>query len=207
MSKRGFFITFEGTDGTGKSTHAKRLRQWLTKQGASVVLTREPGGGRLAERIRAILLDPKLEMDGLTELFLYEAARCNHVAQVIRPALEAGRWVICDRFTDATFAYQGAARGLNIKHIEALNNLATGGIQPHLTLWLDLPPTSGLARAGGRRGGHDRLEKEGLGFQRKVRQGYANLARRFPRRIRRVPVQKSIDETQSNIRRLVKPYL
>src|SRR5690349_9355692 len=115
---RGVFITFEGTDGTGKSTHARRLLDWLKKKGVSAVLTREPGGGRLAERIRAILLDPKLKMGGLTELFLYEAARCDHVLNVVLPALKKGKWVICDRFTDATYAYQGTARGLNLKHIE-----------------------------------------------------------------------------------------
>jgi dTMP kinase len=127
MPKRGFFITFEGTDGTGKSTQARLLSAWLKKKGKRVVLTREPGGGRLAEKIRKIVLDPALRMDGMTELFLYEAARCDHVAQVVRPALNKGAWVLCDRFTDATFAYQGAARGLPFKNIDTLNYLATGG--------------------------------------------------------------------------------
>jgi dTMP kinase len=204
---RGLFITFEGTDGTGKSTHARLLSSWLTKNKKRVVLTREPGGGRLAEKIRGVLLDPALRMDGLTELFLYEAARCDHVEQVIRPALKKGKWVVCDRYTDATYAYQGAARGLPFKHIEKLNAIATGGISPRLTIWLDLPTKSGFARAGARKSGHDRIEKEGLRFQDKVRRGYQAIAKRDPRRFRRVAVQESIDETQCLIRALVKPLL
>jgi dTMP kinase len=207
MAKKGIFISFEGTDGTGKSTQARLLSEWLSKKGKRVVLTREPGGGPLAEKIRSLLLDPKLRMDGLTELFLYEAARCDHVERVVRPALAAGKWVICDRYADATLAYQGVARGLSLKNIRKLNDIATGGIFPKLTLWLDLPAAHGFARAGARSTGHDRIEKEGLRFQEKVRRGYAMIARKEPRRFRRVAVQKTIEATQTRVRAHIEPFL
>ncbi len=207
MPQPGFFITFEGTDGTGKSTQSKSLRSWLIKKGKRVVLTREPGGGRLAEKIRKILLDPALRMDGMTELFLYEAARRDHVEQIVAPALKQGKWVVCDRFTDATYAYQGAARGLPFNDIATLNHLATGGIKPNLTIWLDLPAKHGFARAGARKSGHDRIEKEGLRFQQKVRSGYQRIARSEPRRFRRIAVQNTVEKTQDMIRQLVKRFL
>ncbi len=205
MFNRGFFITFEGTDGAGKTTQAKLLKNWLEGHRKRVVLTREPGGGRVAERIRALLLNRQSTMEDLTELFLYQAARVEHTAKVIRPALRQGKIVICDRFTDATIAYQGNARGLPRPPIHYLNRLATGNLKPDLTLWLDLPPRQALRNAQGRhpsRNG-DRMESEGVKFQDKVRRGYLGLARAEPRRIKRIRVQPSIDSTQQMIRRLV----
>jgi dTMP kinase len=143
-------------------------------------------------------------MEPLTELFLYEAARSEHAQHVIWPALHRGNWVICDRFTDATLAYQGAARGLSTDSIRYLNKVASGGLVPDLTIWLDFPPAEGLKKARARKYGRgDRLENEGVKFQKKVRGGYAAIARREPRRFRRVVVQDSIDATQELIRTLI----
>ena len=203
MKKRGFLITFEGTDGVGKSTQAALLADWLREKGLVVQQTREPGGGETAERIRQILLNPDLKISGLTELFLYEAARVEHLDRVIRPALAAGRAVLCDRFTDSTLAYQGFARNL-MKEAVLLNRVATGGLKPDLTVLLDLPAADGLRKAVGRAGGRgDRLENEGAAFQEVVRRGFLTLARKEPRRIRRIAVRAGVDETQAEIRRAV----
>lgn len=204
MRKKGFFITLEGTDGVGKSTQAKLLASWLVKKGKKVTLTREPGGGRVAEKIRNVLLDPRLKVEKLTELFLYEAARVDHLHKVIRPALTEGKVVICDRFTDATVAYQGFARGL-MKESILLNKIATEGITPDLTLLLNLPPNIGIrkALARGKKGRGDRMENEGLGFQRKVQKGYLSLQHRYPHRIKLIAVRETIEETQTLIRRTV----
>ena len=203
MKKRGFFITFEGTDGVGKSTQAALLADWLREKGLAVQQTREPGGGEAAERIRQILLDPDLKISGLAELFLYEAARVEHLDRVIRPALAAGHVVLCDRFTDSTLAYQGFARNL-MKEAVLLNRVAAGGLKPDLTLLLDLPAADGLRKAVGRTGGGgDRLENEGAAFQETVRKGFVILARKEPRRIRRIAVRATVDETQAEIRRAV----
>lgn len=206
MERSAYFITFEGTDGVGKSTQARKLRSWLIKQGKNVVLTREPGGGRVAEKIREILLDPRTKIDPLTELFLYESARADHMEKVVRPALKRGRWVICDRFTDATLAYQGYARGLSYNVIERLNRVATGGIKPDITILLDLPAHEGLKKAASR-GKKDRLEKEGSKFLEKVRRGYLALAKKHRKRIAHVQVRHSIEATQVEIQALIKKFL
>ena len=203
MKKSGAFITFEGTDGVGKSTQARLLAEWLRGQGADVVETREPGGGAVAERIRGILLDPAASMSGLTELFLYEAARVEHLESVVRPAIAAEKFVICDRFTDSTLAYQGYARGL-LKESEQLNQVAAQGLRPDLTLLLDHPPEKSLARAQKRAGGGDRLEGEGLAFQRRVREGFLAAAERERDRIKVVQVRPAVSDTQAEIRRLVR---
>jgi len=209
MPRKGLFITFEGTDGVGKTTHVKRLKSWLERQGYSVTLTREPGGGSLAEKIRRLLLNPKTTISNLTELILYQAARIEHVETLIRPALKKGHIVLCDRFTDATVAYQGFARKLPLSPIHYLNKLATQGLKPDLTLLLDLPVHKGLRKAQQRhKNGHgDRLENEGLAFQNQVRKGYLFLHRSNPKRIKKIEVQKTIDETQSKIRQIVKKKL
>ncbi|MBV9080451.1 MAG: dTMP kinase, partial [Elusimicrobia bacterium] len=155
MRKRGVFITLEGTDGVGKTTQTHLLCRWLKDRGHDVVQTREPGGGaaaHVAERIREILLDPVARMAGMTELFLYEAARAEHVEKVIRPALEAGKTVVCDRYIDSTTAYQGQARSLPMKAINTLNAIATQGIKPDLTILLNLPARVGLQKALARAG-------------------------------------------------------
>ncbi|MCG3205479.1 MAG: Thymidylate kinase [Elusimicrobia bacterium] len=204
MKNRGLFLTFEGTDGVGKSTQIKLLASWLKQKGHSVVLTREPGGGPLAEKIRELLLNPRLSIEPLTELFLYEAARVEHVKKVIQPALKKGKVVLCDRFTDATLAYQGHARGLMI-HALRLNEIAAGNVAPNLTFLLDLAPHKGLHRAKARNKNNrgDRLENEGLAFQKKVRQGYRLLAKQHPGRIKIIPVQASLHQTQEIIRAIL----
>lgn len=207
MPKKGLFITLEGTDGVGKSTQSHLLADWLRKEGHEVIETREPGGGaaaRVAEQIRGILLDPLGQMEPLTELMLYEAARAEHVAKVIRPALSAGKVVICDRYTDSTIAYQGEARGLSRTTIDQLNRIATGGLKPDLTILLDLSTAEGLKKAVGRTGAGDRLENEGVVFQRKVRAGFLAAARREPRRITVVKVRATIEETRKQIQSVVR---
>ena len=209
MRKRGVFITFEGTDGVGKSTHLRRLASWLRRRGHAVIMTREPGGGAAPERIRKLLLDPAVRLNAVSELFLYEAARAEHVHDVIRPALAKRKVVLCDRFTDATVAYQAFGRGLPLRTVDALNAVAAQGLRPDLTLYLALPPREALTKAAGRSrtGRGDRLEREGLAFQKKVKKGYDWLLERHSRRIRRVSVRPRIEETQNAIRAIVRKRL
>ncbi|MFN0118268.1 MAG: dTMP kinase [Elusimicrobiota bacterium] len=200
-SKKGIFITFEGTDGAGKTTHVQLLSDWLQTLGLSTTLTREPGGGFLAEQIREILLNPETKMHSLTELFLYEAARAEHVEKVIKPGLAEGKIVICDRFTDATIAYQGFARKLSIPIIKNLNKIATQNIKPDLTLFLNVSPKTSLTKALNRsKNSPDRLEKEGVSFQEKVWNGYQYLAKSDPKRFKKINLQPAIEETQKLIR-------
>lgn len=177
------FITFEGIEGSGKSTQISRLAEWLTTQfNRRPVVTREPGGCAIADKIRGILLDvANSEMNEQAELLLYAAARAQHVAQIIRPALDKGQIVLCDRFSDATLAYQGFGRGLPRPLIEEINHLATLGIKPDLTLLLDFDPEIGLNRAIQRNASstgpdENRFEQENLEFHRRIREGYLTLA-------------------------------
>jgi len=203
--KIAVFVTFEGTDGVGKTTHIRLLKDWLVKKRNRVVLTREPGGGAVSEKIRRLVLNPRLKMNPLAELFLYQAARADHVDRVIKPALKQGKIVLCDRFTDATLAYQGFGRGISRTHIEALSRIATQGLAPDLTVLLCLPPSLGLKKARARtsHGKGDRLENEGPVFQKKVRKGYDWLARQHPSRIKVVNVKSTIQATQKRIRDIV----
>lgn len=183
----GFFITFEGIEGCGKSTQLELLKSHLEKRGRSVLAVREPGGTLLGENVRAVLLNSTDEpVDPWAELFLYEACRAQLVSRVIRPALEAGKVVLCDRFFDSTTAYQGFGRGLDRGRIEELNLLATGGLVPDLTVLVDCPEEVGLRRAWARidasRGAkEDRFEKEALDFHRRVRAGFLEIAGRHKR--------------------------
>ena len=178
----GLFITLEGGEGAGKSTMIRRARAFLERRGHAVVQTREPGGTPAAERIRAILLDPGLtELDGLAELLLVFAARAQHLAEVIRPALAAGQTVLCDRFTDATWAYQGAGRGAPARLIAALEAAVHGDLQPDLTILLDVPVAAGRARLAGR-GDSDRIERESEPFFERVRRSYLERAAVMPQR-------------------------
>ncbi len=170
--------------------------------GHQVRLTREPGGSPLAEKLRALLLDPRQKIEPRTELMLYEAARVEHVEKVIRPALKKKWTVICDRFTDATMAYQGYGRNLNHGMIDVMNRIATENLVPDLTLWLDLPPKQALKKAQAR-GRGDRLEQEGVAFQKRVRTGYAAAARAHPKRVVRIEVQVDKSSTQALLRRAV----
>ncbi len=161
---RGRFITFEGGEGTGKSTQIALLADWLRAIGRTVLVTREPGGTQVAEAVRAVLLDPSMEPDGLTELFLLEAARRDHVERVVRPALDRGDVVLSDRYADSSTVYQGMVRGIGVERVEALNRIATEGLEPDLTLVLDLDHESGLNRARSRNaagdGSESRLDDE-----------------------------------------------
>lgn len=199
----GRFITFEGTEGSGKSTQIERLRDHLAAQGHDVLVTREPGGTPIAEAIREILLDTShTAMTSVTELFLYEAARAQHVTEKVRPALLDGRWVLCDRYIDSTTAYQGGGRGLPTDVLEKFHEIATSGLWPHLTFVLDIPVEEGLARAGaGRR--YDRIEAETLDFHRRVREGYLALAERHPERIRVIDARGAVEAVAGAIRRIV----
>ncbi|RYZ97686.1 MAG: dTMP kinase [Proteobacteria bacterium] len=198
-AKSGYFITFEGGEGAGKTTQIARLANAFESTGRRVIVTREPGGSTIANRIRSLILDPKMEgLVPLAELFLYEASRAQHVADVIRPALEAGHVVICDRYTDSSVVYQGVARGLDGAMVKRLNTMATGNLQPDLTLLLDLDPRIGLARVGNR-GILDRMEKEALSFHQAVRQGFLALSRLERRRFRVIDSSLSRDAIHAQI--------
>ena len=195
---RGYFITFEGGEGTGKSTQITRLAERLRKQRLEVVVTREPGGTPLAEAVRAVLLDPGQDPDGLAELFLLEAARHDHVVRVIGPALERGAVVLCDRFADSSWVYQGVVRGVGGDVVDDLNHLATGGLEPDLTMVFDLDPETGVDRARGRNstaGSHEsRLDEEPLVFHRQVREAYRRLAELRPQRVRMIDASGDPDD-------------
>jgi dTMP kinase len=192
VSLPGRFITLEGIEGAGKSSLQRALAQALQESGRTVVCTREPGGTALAEEIRQLALARRADgMPATTELLLMFAARAAHVEQRIRPALERGEWVVCDRFTDASRAYQGGGRGLPIANIELLAQIAHPQLQPHLTLLLDVTPALGLARARQRNAQGDRFEDEALEFFARVRASYLQLAQKEPDRI------KVLDASQS----------
>jgi dTMP kinase len=199
------FITFEGIEGCGKSTQARLLKAFLERRGFDVLVTREPGGSPIGEQIRQILLDPvNSGMVPLAELLLYEASRCQHVEAVIKPALEEGRAVICDRFFDASTAYQGYARGLGIRMVGELNLVATGGRKPDLTIVLDLPVDVGLRRLGKNL---DRIEREAVEFHERVRQGYLRIAEEEPDRVKVVNAAATIDDTFVEVRNLVEQLI
>jgi dTMP kinase len=177
--KRGIFVVLEGPDKSGKSTQARLLARYLARRRRRLLHTREPGGTSFAEAIRRILLHPSHRVDPLAELLLYEAARAQHTSEKLLPALKQGKVVLCERYTAATLAYQGYARGIPLPLIRALNRIATGGLKPDLTLILDIPESEFGARPRRRRA--DRLEREPSEFRRRVREGYRALARKEPR--------------------------
>lgn len=187
----GKFISFEGIDGAGKSTHIQVVANWFRARGDDVQLSREPGGTPLAETLRDIVL--KEPMGSLTELLLMFAGRRDHVETVIRPALAAGKTLLCDRFTDASFAYQGGGRGLPLAVLEALADWVQEGIEPELTLWFDLPAEQAAARRASAREA-DRIEQQDLEFFERVRAGYADRAERAPQRIVRIDASGTVEE-------------
>lgn len=203
----GKFITIEGGEGVGKSTQIQRLRDWLAQRGVDVVLTREPGGTPRAERIRALLLEQSEEpMPPVCELLLMFAARATHVENVIKPALARGAWVICDRFVDATYAYQGGGRGFDRSLIAALERAVLGDLRPDLTLLLDAPIDVSEARARERNraaGTADRFELEQRAFFERVRAAYLERARAEPERIAVVDVAGSLEEVAAAIQALL----
>jgi dTMP kinase len=197
----GRFVTLEGIEGAGKSTVAKYVGDWLTGQGITMRLTREPGGTPLAERVRAIVLERGTEpLSAVTETLLMFAARALHVENVIVPALRAGQWVVCDRFTDATRAYQGGGRGVDAGLIDTLARAVHPQLAPDCTLLLDLPVAAGLARARARGGGGaDRFEAETVSFFERVRAAYLALARREPARIHVIDATAPLTEVQGQV--------
>ncbi len=200
---KGIFITLEGPEGSGKSTQAASLCDDLINDGYDVVHTAQPGGTDLGAKIRDILLQKdNIRLGEKAELFLFEADRAQHVEEEIRPALEDRKIVICDRFNTATFAYQGYGLGMDMGLIETVDNAATGGLVPDLTLLMDLDIKTGLKRAG-RTGAADRMEKRGNAFHKKVRQGYLALAAKYPQRIKVISVRDRIEDTYELVKKEV----
>ncbi len=198
-NKRGLFLTLEGAEGVGKSTNIEFITEYLEQQGIEYVLTREPGGTQLAEKIRDLLLAVYEEkMSELTELLLVFAARAQHLDKVIEPALADGKWVVCDRFTDATFAYQGAGRGLSVDTIGQLQAMVQGELRPDLTIILDLDPEIGMQRASNR-GELDRFEQEQQSFFRMVRQGYLDIAQAEPQRCTVIDASKPLESVKLDL--------
>lgn len=198
--RKGILITFEGPEGSGKSTHVRLLCRYLRSKGISVLRLREPGGTVISEKIRKILLDCKNKnMDAVCEMLLYQAARAQLVYQKVLPALKERKVAVLDRFLDATISYQGYGAGLDIKLIERIGKLVTFNIQPDLTILLDISAKEGLRKSGIR----DRIERKPLAFHQRVRKGYLRLARENPRRIKVVPLTWKIPKTQALIRQIV----
>ena len=206
MNEVLMFITLEGIEGSGKTTQLTTIGDFLEKEGIDCAMTREPGGTKIGEKIRAILLDPEHKhMDPLTELLLYFADRAQHVRQFVIPSMAAGKIVLCDRYFDATVVYQGFARGLDIDVIKRLHDLLFDNLKPDLTFLLDLAPREGLARAwkqlndGQRSNGESRFEAETLAFHEKVRAGYLELARLEPDRYRIIDAAQDVRQVRSHI--------
>jgi dTMP kinase len=205
----GVLLTLEGPEGSGKSTQMPFLATVLRKAGYSVIPTREPGGTKMAEAIRKTLLSASSDESILpqTEALLVLAARSQHVAHVIRPALDQGSIVLCDRFADSTFAYQGFGRGLSLTWLESANRAATGGLMPRLTLLLDLPVSIGLARRRHASGNRNRMDRESATFHERVRQGFLTLASRTPRRIKVINANQPVGVVRAEIEALVLGWL
>ncbi|HML37121.1 MAG TPA: dTMP kinase [Bacillota bacterium] len=202
---KGLFITFEGPDGSGKTTQIERLKTFIQSKGYDALLTREPGGTPIGEKIRELVLDKNnTEMDYMTEALLYAAARAQHVAQVIRPALEAGRTVICDRFMDSSIVYQGYGRKLG-DCVRVINEYAVGGCFPDITFLLKVDPAIGKGRI--KASEQDRLELEKLDYHRTVFQAYEELERRYPKRIIGIDAERSIDAISREIREHIERLL
>jgi dTMP kinase len=206
------FITFEGIEGCGKTTQIKRLARRLEESGIRLISTLEPGGTRIGQDIRKVLLDSQnAHLAPLAELILYAADRAQHIEEIIKPALDQGKWVLCDRFFDATVAYQGSGRGLDMLLIKTLNDLVTKGIRPDLTLLLDCPPETGIERAIKRinlngEAGQDRFEREKMEFHKRVREGYLEIARR-EQRFAVIDATLSEDQVEEEIFKAVSVFI
>jgi len=205
--KSGRFITVEGGEGAGKSTNLAFIQSLLEAAGHKVVFTREPGGTELGEEVRALLLGHKhTGMAEDTELMLMFGARAEHIAQKIRPALERGEWVLCDRFTDASYAYQGGGRGIAWERIAALEHWVQGDLRPDLTLLLDLPVEVGMARAG-KRSAPDRFESEQMAFFHRVRAAYLRIAEQQPQRVKVIDASLALEQVQAQIAEVMDKFL
>jgi len=202
---KGKFITFEGSEGSGKSTQAKLLVQYLKSRGKKAIFLREPGGTVLSEKIRKILLDKtNKKICPVSEMLLYMAARAQLILEVIKPALKKGYFVICDRFLDSTLAYQGWGLGVDLKLIQYLGDFLTRGIKPNLTIFLDVSIEKGLGACGRKL---DRIEKRPIAYHKRVRQGYLELAKKFPHRIEIIKPARKKSKTQAKIRQIITPLL
>jgi dTMP kinase len=200
---KGKFITFEGSEGCGKSTQSRMLFDHLKAKGVKTIYLREPGGVKISEKIRELLLNPESKISPQAETLLYMAARAQVVADLIKPALLKGKIVICDRFLDSTIAYQGYGLGMDISLIKAIGKFATLGISPDLTIFLDLPVKKGLKH----RFAKDRIEQRSLVYHQRVRKGYLDLAAKEPRRIKIIKVEDNKEVTQDNVRFTVNKLL
>jgi dTMP kinase len=207
-AKKGKFITLEGGEGVGKTTNVPFIKAYLQDHKIPVVVTREPGGTKLAEKIRELLLQNNEEvLTSPAEILLMFAARSQHLAHVIKPALEQGQWVLCDRFTDATYAYQGGGRGMSMEIISWLENFVQDDLRPDLTLLLDLSVETGMARAKNRGGQIDRFESEHLFFFDRVKQAYLRQAQQYPKRIKIIKADQPLDGVQKALVEAIKPLL
>lgn len=204
MSKKGLFITFEGADGSGKSTQHKKAAKYLQNSGQEVISTRDPGGTPLGTKIREILLHHDGKIANYCELFLYLADRAQHVDEKILPALESGKTVLCDRYVDSTLAYQGYARGLDKEEILMLNNIAAQSLMPDLTFVFDVSTETAEKRVGETK---DRLESEAKEFHQKVREGFLDLAKKYPQRIKVIDANQSIEEVFAEVVEVLENFL
>lgn len=206
MSRNGFFITIEGPEGAGKTTVFHHLAAMLSEEGVDLITTREPGGIRISERIREVILNPEHEeMDGKTEALLYAAARRQHLVEKIEPALKEGKVVLCDRFIDSSLAYQGYARGLGIDEVLTINQFAIGRTMPDLTLFFDIDPETGLERIAQNKGREvNRLDSESISFHHKVCEGYKEVLKRYPERMAIIDASQSLEDVINSAYRAVK---
>ena len=202
--QKGLFITFEGADGCGKTTQLNLLKEYLEKKQKNVVSTREPGAKGLGEHIRKILLNYDGEVSNRCESFLFLADRAQNIDVIVNPAIDQGKIVLCDRHTDSTVAYQGYGRGLDIDEINMLNNLATGGKKPDLTFVFDIDVETSMKRVGSEK---DRMEKAGIEFHNRVRNGYLELAKQDPNRIKVIDATKSIEEIHQDVINIINSYI
>lgn len=205
---KGIFITFEGIDGSGKDTQAKLLAKYFKNKGYSVIRTREPGGTSIGEKIRKILLSPKISrVDQRAEVLLFAASRAQIVSNIIKPALEKGKIVISNRYVDSSYAYQGIARKMGLDWVIEINKWATQGLLPDITFFLDIPEELGLKRVDKSRNIRDKIEKDGEIFQKKVREGYYKLAKLFPERYRIIDANRNEDLIQKDIKKEVNKFI
>lgn len=202
--KKGLFITLEGADGCGKTTQLNLLKEYLTSKGYEIVVTREPGGKGLGEKLREILLNYDGEVSDRCEAFLYLADRAQNIDTIIKPAINSGKIVLCDRHTDSSVAYQGYGREQNIDNINMLNELAVNGVHPDLTIVFDIDTETSMARVGAEK---DRLESAGIEFHKRVRNGYLEIAKKNPQRIKVVDAFQTIEDVQRDVIKIVEEVL
>lgn len=202
--KKGLFITLEGADGCGKTTQLNLLKEYLTCKGYEIVATREPGGKGLGEKLREILLNYDGEVSDRCEAFLYLADRAQNIDTIIKPAINSGKIVLCDRHTDSSVAYQGYGREQNIDNINMLNELAVNGVHPDLTIVFDIDTETSMARVGAEK---DRLESAGIEFHKRVRNGYLEIAKKNPQRIKVVDASQTIEDVQRDVIKIIEGVL